>query len=205
MEGGVKYSPSVLKMLKGDRILKTDVKIFKPTITKKVNKKRNTTIKKIDIKTDFKNRIYKLISTDDMDPNDFLFKIIRLIKKLLKYPRDSKEKNSKFVDKLIISLGETLYYEFQRDSKIDYNSNNSNSTESEGINENDIWNDPYTLLRTLNRKLEIVHGNDDEDYKLEISETIKNALRTVYMNMYPERENRDDVNDLSAMMSNVKF
>ena len=204
MEGGVKYSPCVLKMLKGDRILKTDVKIFKPTITKKVNKKRNTTIKKIDVKTDFKNRIYKLISTDDMDPNDFLFKIIRLIKKLLKYPKDSKEKNSKFVDKLIISLGETLYYEFQRDSKIDYNSNNSNSTESEGINENDIWNDPYTLLRTLNRKLEIVHGNDDEDYKLEISETIKNALRTVYMNMYPERENRD-VNDLSAMMSNVKF
>ena len=101
MEGGVKYSPSVLKMLKGDRILKTDVKIFKPAITKKVNKKRNTTIKKIDVKTDFKNRIYKLISTDDMDPNDLLFKIIRLIKKLLKYPSDSKETNSKCVDKFV--------------------------------------------------------------------------------------------------------
>jgi hypothetical protein len=203
MEGGVKYSPSVLKMLKGDRILKTDVKIFKPTVTKKVNKKRNTTFKKIDVRTDFKRAISKLITTDQ-EPNDFLFKIIRLNKKLLKYPRDSKEKNSKFVDKLILSLAETLYYEFRRDSNINYNSNNSNSTQNEMVEEEDVWNDPYTLLRTLNKTLENVLLSDDEEYKIEISETIKNVLSAVYMNIYGEREDKN-VNELSRMMSGTMF
>jgi len=94
-----------------------------------------------------------------------------------------------------------LYYEFRRDDSINYNSNTTNDS---SMNENNIWNDPYSLLRTLIPKLESLRDDDNEDYKNEISETIKNALNRIYTMVYV---NKQDVNvdELSDLFSGTKI
>jgi len=188
MDGGVKYTHGILKMMK----VKKDTKTYK-------NRKHGAPSKQSALKTikrslNLKKTVEGLISTD-MEPNEFLLKAIVLIKKLLKVSQKDKKK----VDSFVLSLVNALYYSLKKENNINYNSNN---TEDESMNEDNIWNDPYTLLRTLVRKLEELLQTDNEEFKLEISEVIKNALKHGYDMVYVKDV---EVENLSVLLSGTKL
>jgi len=188
MEGGVKYHPSVLKQ-----------------VTKKVkqtykNKKRGVplghgniprekvlkTVKKRTL--NLKKAVEELIQID-REPNDFLPMAIVLLKKLLKVSKKDKRK----VDGFVISLVNSLYYALRKENNI-----NNNNTNAENMNNDNIWNDPYKMLRTLVRKLEELMETDNDEFKMEISETIKEGLKNGYEEAY------GDVDELADLFSGAK-
>jgi len=189
MEGGVKIIPGLF-----------DPKRKKAKKTKKNNKVESTlTVIKTKKQTlHLKHEVHELIGID-YDPNVFLPKAAILIKKLLKVSKKaSLGTNTKKVDGFILTLVNALYYAFKKENNINYN---SNSTEA-SIDESDIWNDPYSLLKTLVKKLDILMETDDEEFKLEISETIRSALQYGYNKTYVEHKNVE-VNQLSNMFSKL--
>jgi hypothetical protein len=108
-------------------------------------------------------------------------------------------KDRKKVDNMVIALVNALYYSLRKESNINYN---SDATSINTTNENDIWNDPYTLLKTLTRKLEELLTTDDEELKLELSETIKSALKYGYDQIYVKHKNVE-VDELSELFSKL--
>lgn len=190
MEGGVKYHPSVLKRM---------VKKVKQTYKNKKqgvplghgNIPRATVLKTVKKRTlNLKKAVEELIHVD-REPNDFLPMATVLIKKLLKVSKKDKCK----ADGFVISLVNSLYYSLRKENNINRNSNN---TESENMNENNIWNDPYKMLRTLVRKLEELMETDNEEFKLEISETIKEGLKHGYEEAY------GNIDELAELFSGAK-
>jgi hypothetical protein len=191
MKGGVKYHPSVFPKKKVRKTYKNN-KNDKPSISK---------IKTIKVKKlDLKNTVHDLI-TNDRDPNDFLPLAIKLIKQLLRIIRAEKTSvaDKKKVDNFVLTLVNSLYYGLQKENNID-----NNATNNENMNEDNIWNDPYTLLRTLVNKLEVLLGTEDEEFKLEISETIKEALKYGYNKVYVEKKDVV-VDELADLFSGARL
>jgi hypothetical protein len=195
MEGGVKYHPSVLKQM---------VKKVKQTYK---NKKKGIplvhgnipklgVIKTVKKRTlNLKKAVEELIQVD-REPNEFLPMAVVLIKKLLKVSKKDKGK----ADGFVISLVNSLYYSLRKENNIN---NDNNNTESENMNENNIWNDPYRMLRTLVRKLEELMETDNEEFKLEISETIKEGFKYGYDKIYLKKTNVN-VDELTELFSGAK-
>jgi KaiC/GvpD/RAD55 family RecA-like ATPase len=130
----------------------------------------------------------------DRDPDDFLPRAIDLIKKLLKVSKKTKSK----ADNFVISLVNSLYYALHKENNI-----NHNNTNAENMNEDNIWNDPYRMLRTLVRKLEELMETDNEEFKLEISESIKEGLRHGYNNVYLKKSDTD-IDELTELFSGAR-
>jgi hypothetical protein len=183
MQGGVKVIPGLFKK-----------KIRK---TKKNNKRTPTTlttIKTLKHSLHLKERVHELISID-ASRDDFLPKAITLIKTLLKVSKKSSlGSNTKKVDNFIIVLVNAIYQTFRRENNINYDSNATNT-----FSENDIYNDPYNLLKSLTYKLETLA---DEDLKLETAESIKTALHYGYNKVYVDHEDVE-VDKLSDMFSRM--
>jgi hypothetical protein len=193
MEGGVKYHPSVLKVKKTHKNKKN-----RPLVGKSVPGVITIKRKKLNLK----KAVEELISID-RDPNDFLPMAIKLIKQLLRIIKAEKSSlaDKKKIDNFVLTLVNSLYYGLRKENNIN---RNSNATNNENMNEDNIWNDPYTLLRTLVAKLELLLGTDDEDFKLEISETIKEALRYGYNKVYVEKKDVV-VDELADLFSGARI
>ena len=195
MEGGVKYHLSVLKdMAKKIKQTYKNKKRGVPLGHGTVPKDR--VLKTIKKKTlNLKKAVEELIKVD-REPNDFLPMAIDLIKKLLKVSKNDKGK----ADSFVISLVNSLYYALRKENNINRNSNN---TESENMNENNIWNNPYRLLRILVHKLEELMETDNEEFKLEISEIIKEGLKYGYDKVYIKKEDVN-VDELAELFSGAR-
>jgi hypothetical protein len=194
MEGGVKYHPSVLKVKKTHK----NKKVAGPLVRKSVPGVITIKRKKLNLK----KTVEDLISID-RDPNDFLPMAIKLIKQLLRIIKAEKSSiaDKKKIDNFVLTLVNSLYYGLRKENNIN---RNSNATNNENMNEDNIWNDPYTLLRTLVGKLELLLGTDDEEFKLEISETIKEALKYGYNKVYVEKKDVV-VDELADLFSGARL
>ena len=184
MDGGVKYHPSVVAIKKIKTTYKNKnhgISVRYRTIQKQ---KLLKTIKKrpLNLKKDVEELIQK-----EMEPNIFLPKAIELLKNILKASKKSNRK----VDTFVVSLVYSLYYALKKENSINYN---SNATDAENMNENTIWNDPYKMLRTLVTKLEELMETDNDEFKLEITEAIKEGLEHGYDKVY--KNNVDELADL---------
>ena len=198
MQGGVKYTKKIMNQLTNRKTKTKHYKTLKrgvPAIWAGVVPKHKTTTRKIQKTIKLKATLEKLIFTD-MDPNDFIIDAIVLIKTLLKLSKKSKNK----ADKLVIALVNSLYYALKKDNSINYNSNNTNSSY---MSESNIWNDPYSLLNKLVEKLELYLETNDQDFILEMSETIKEALKDGYNKIY--KKPAQEVDELSEMFSGTKL
>jgi len=193
MEGGVKYHPSVLKLKKTKKNKKNA-----PLVRKSVHGVITIKRKKLNLKKTVED-----LTSIDRDPNDFLPMAIKLIKQLLRIIKAEKSSvaDKKKVDNFVLTLVNSLYYGLRKENNIN---RNSNATDDENMNEDNIWNDPYTLLRTLVAKLELLLGTDDEDFKLEISETIKEALKYGYNKVYVEKKDVV-VDELADLFSGARI
>jgi hypothetical protein len=193
MEGGVKYHPSVLKVKKTHKNKKNA-----PLVGKRVHGVITIKRKKLNLKKTVED-----LTSIDREPNDFLPMAIKLIKQLLIIIKAEKSSvaDKKKVDNFVLTLVNSLYYGLRKENNIN---RNSNATDDENMNEDNIWNDPYTLLRTLVAKLELLLGTDNEDFKLEISETIKEALRYGYNKVYVEK-NDVVVDELADLFSGARI
>ena len=196
MEGGVKYTSAVLKSLQ--------IKKNKQTYKNKkhgiplghVNIKKAAVIKTVKVKKqNLKKSVEELIQVD-REPNEFLPMAIILIQKLLKVSKKDKHK----ADNFVVSLVNSLYYALRKENNINHDSNN---TDAENMNENNIWNDPYKMLRTLVYKLEELMETDNDEFKLEISETIKEGLKYGYDKVYIKKTDVD-VDELAELFSGTK-
>ena len=195
MEGGVKYHPSVFPKKK----IRKTYKKNKPVedIPEVKNVLKTIKVKKLALK----NTVHDLI-TVDREPNDFLPLAIKLIKQLLRIIRSEKSsvKDKKKIDNFVLTLVNSLYYGLRKENNIN---RNNNATDNENMNEDNIWNDPYTLLRTLVNKLEVLLGTEDEEFKLEISETIKEGLKYGYSKVYDEKKDVA-VDELADLFSGAR-
>jgi hypothetical protein len=194
MEGGVKYHPSVLKVKKTQK----NKKAAGPLVGKSVHGVITIKRKKLNLKKTVED-----LTSIDRDPNDFLPMAIKLIKQLLRIIKAEKSSlaDKKKIDNFVLTLVNSLYYGLRKENNIN---RNSNATDDENMNEDNIWNDPYTLLRTLVAKLELLLGTDNEDFKLEISETIKEALRYGYNKVYVEKKDVV-VDELADLFSGARI
>jgi hypothetical protein len=203
MEGGVKYNAELSKKLEKQRrkhkltgMTYRNIKLSAIQSRMGISTKRFKKTVKQPIKLKLKKTVEELIASE-MEPNLFLKKSVDLIKLLLKKTNTTKDR--KKVDNMVIALVNALYYSLRKESNINYN---SDATSINTTNENDIWNDPYTLLKTLTRKLEELLTTEDEELKLELSETIKSALKYGYDQIYVKHKNVE-VDELSELFSKL--
>jgi hypothetical protein len=184
MDGGVKYHPSVVVAKKIKQTYKNKNHGISVRYRNIPKRKLLKTIKKrpLNLKKDVEELIQK-----EIEPNIFLPKAIELIKNILKASKKSNRK----VDTFVVSLVYSLYYALKKENSINYN---SNATDAENMNENTIWNDPYKMLRTLVTKLEELMETDNDEFKLEITEAIKEGLEHGYDKVY--KNNVDELADL---------
>jgi hypothetical protein len=201
MQGGVKYTKKVMTQLTNKKTKKIHYKNLKrgiPAMSIGVVPKQKTTIKKVKKPIKLKATLEKLIFTD-MEPNEFIIDAIVLIKILLKLSKKDKKK----ADKLVIALVESLYYALKKENNINDINYNSNNTSSSYMSESNIWNDPYSLLKKLVEKLDLYLETNDQDFILEMSETIKDALKNGYNKIY--NKPASEVDELSEMFSGTKI
>jgi len=187
LRGGVKVIPGLFDKYK--RPFKKTVKNNKPSPLMTIKTVKNT--------LHLKSRVLEL-TTVDQDPNDFLPKAIDLIKTLLKVAKKtSLGSDTKKVDNFIIVLVNAIYQTFRRENNVNYDSNSTNV-----LSEDDIYNDPYNLLKALTVKLTALLESDNEDLKLETAEAIKTALHYGYNKVYVE-EKDVEVDELSDMFARM--
>jgi hypothetical protein len=163
--------------------------------------RRAPVIKKIVQKINLKSNVTHVLY--DSWPEDTLCNTAHLIKTLLRIAKKGRGQNVKVADKFVIELISKLFYAFQKEDNINYNSN-SNATNTE-LDEDDIYNDPYGLLEIISNKLEKLANSEDDEYKLEVSETIKNALESAFEDVYGKKYKAvdEEVNELSEMFSKM--
>jgi hypothetical protein len=205
MRGGAKYLPTTTRRKKYAGMTYKEIKsamtgALGKSHTRRAPNRANTTKKARTVKRVVRKINLKSYVTDilyDNWPEDTLLKTANLIKVLLRIATKGRGPNVKVADTFVLKLISTLFYAFRKEDDINYNSNATNTE----LDEDDIYNDPYGLLKIISDKLEKLANSEDDEYKMEVAETIKSAIQSAYEDVYGKKD--EAVNELSEMFSKM--
>jgi hypothetical protein len=202
MEGGVKFTLEKRARVAHDGTYKN----IKPSLSNRRSLRKQRTLRKLKsqkkttrkigkkpaLQKNFKAEIEELLG--DLHPTEYLHKAARLIRGLLRLSQKGNRNNAtNAADQIIVLLASSLFYAFKENND---NSNNNSSN----LDEDDIYNDTLNLLKRLSVKIDKLADTDDEEFQMEVSETIKDTLRDVYIMKHTDNAEKKRYN-FSEMMN----